>query len=300
MNKWKIWFQAVRSFSFTASIVPVCLGLAIAFHAQAAISWSIFFAFLFSTVFIHTATNLTNDYYDYRKGLDREDTFGSSGVLVDEILKPKDFLGAILFFIMMACLLGLFIIFSRGVELLYLGVLGILGGLFYTAQPIAYKYRALGDFFVFILMGILLVVGSNYAITGIFQKKVILISLPISLLVTAIIHANNTRDIVSDREMNIRTLAMMLGYEKSKVYYTLLVSLPYVGVLLLCMFKILPYWSLLVGLTFPVALKNMKLINKSSKKSVASIAHLDVMSAQLHLIFGGVMILSLVLGGIFL
>jgi 1,4-dihydroxy-2-naphthoate octaprenyltransferase len=107
-------------------------------------------------------------------------------------------------------LLGLPIIFARGEVILVLGIVGILGGFFYTGWPIGYKYVALGNFFVFLLMGPLMVIGTFYALTGQYSADVLYISLPIGFLV-ANPSANNLRDIIHDQKASIKTLAAVAG-----------------------------------------------------------------------------------------
>jgi 1,4-dihydroxy-2-naphthoate octaprenyltransferase len=84
-----VWFQATRPFSFTASITPVLIGAALAMRSPLPVTWILFPVFLICALLIHAATNLISDYEDFRKGVDRAYTYGSSGVLVGGLLEPK-------------------------------------------------------------------------------------------------------------------------------------------------------------------------------------------------------------------
>lgn len=298
-NNVAIWLQAVRVFSFTASVTPVLLGGALAFGFPGNWRWSNFPLFLLSAVLFHAATNLINDYYDFYKGVDQKDTFGSSGVLVGKLLTPPEVRRGALVLFSLGFLLGLPLVFTRGIPILILGLIGILGGYFYTARPVGYKYLALGDLLVFILMGVLLVVGAFFAVTGKVTLNAVLTSLPIAALVTAILHANNLRDIVYDTKAGIKTLASCLGHKWSKVEYLCLIIFAYGTVFVMILTGRLPPLGLLVFLSLPMAWKNIQQIFLSQPDHPQGIAMLDMATAKLHLLFGLLLVLALLLGKIF-
>ena len=220
----KIWFRATRPFSFTASVIPCIVGAMTALLVEGGNSlWYLFPFILVSSVLLHAATNLVSDYYDFVKGVDTKDSFGGSGVLLEELLKPRQVFNAGILFFVMAFVIGLPIILARGEVILVLGIVGILGGFFYTGWPIGYKYVALGNFFVFLLMGPLMVVGTFYALTGTYIADVLYISLPIGFLVAGILQANNLRDIIHDQKANIKTFASVAGSGYAKAEYLFLI-----------------------------------------------------------------------------
>lgn len=289
-----VWFQAVRAFSFTASAVPVLLGAALAAFYPGKVMWILLPVVFAAGLLFHAATNLVSDYFDYKKDVDKDYTFGSSGVITAGLLPPKKILygGLILFCI--ACLLGLILIAVRGLPILYIGLAGLVGGYFYTGQPLGYKYIGLGDLLVFILMGPLMVIGSYFSLTGSYGTRVLLISLPVGFLVSAILQANNTRDIKHDTEAGIKTLENMVGEKGAKAAYYFSVSAAYLSVVIMVITNILPAWSLAVIITLPLALKIMKKLAKSEPDRPEEIAAVDVETAQLHFGFGVILILSLV------
>jgi 1,4-dihydroxy-2-naphthoate octaprenyltransferase len=292
----KPWVQAVRVFSFTASIVPCLVGtmFALLLSPKTAMWYLVPFIFL-SCIFMQAATNLISDYFDYKKGVDDNDTYGGSRVLVNKILQPEQVkTGAIVFFVL-AFIAGLPIILARGEMVLYLGLTGILGGYLYTGWPIGYKYFALGDFFVFALMGPLMVIGTFYALTGAYNPTVSWASLPIGFLVVGILQANNMRDITHDKRAKIKTLANVLGAGFAKGEYLFLVIGAYIIVVGLVIFKVLSPWSLIVLLSLPPAIKNINQIKGLTAEDSAKIATLDVQTAQLHLLFGVLLSVSLLL-----
>ena len=295
-SKGKIWFRATRPFSFTASVTPCILGAMLALLATSSESlWYLMPFILISSVLLHAATNLVSDYYDFIKGVDTKDSFGGSGVLTEGLLEPKQVFKAGILFFALAFLFGLPIILARGELILVLGIVGILGGFFYSGWPIGYKYVALGNFFVFLLMGPLMVVGTFYSLTGYYSADVVYISLPIGFLVAGILQANNLRDIIHDRKANIKTFASVAGGGYAKAEYLFLIIGAYIVVIALVLMKILSPWSLLVLLSLPPAIKNMNQIKGVQVDDTAKIAMLDVQTAQLHMLFGLLLSASILL-----
>jgi len=285
-SKFSLIMQAVRPFSFSASVVPVLVGAVFALVNYEVVLWELLPVILIASVLLHAGTNFVSEYYDLKNGIDREDTFGSSKVLVDKLLKPKEVLkyGYISFFL--GFILGMILVYYHGLPILALGLLGIAGGVFYTGKPIGYKYLALGDVLVFLLMGPLMVIGTYFSLTGHFEWSVALLSLPIGFLVTAILNANNIRDIMHDGEAQIKTIATLIGIESSKKEYYFLIIGAYLSVIIMAATGVVSYWALLILISFPVALKNMKEISTAKVSSPENVAMLDIKTAQLHTQFG--------------
>ena len=153
LSKGAVYFQAVRAFSFPASLIPCLLGAMLALHYGAEVQWWLMPFIAISLLFLHAGSNVISDVDDYRHGVDAKDTLGGSRVLPDGLLSSKEMFrfGMILFGL--AVLVGLPIILDRGMMVLWLGIIGIVGGFFYTGRPIGYKYIALGDIFIFLLYG---------------------------------------------------------------------------------------------------------------------------------------------------
>lgn len=291
-----LWGRAIRAFSFTASLIPPTVGAMLAFMHEAPVKWALFPLVLLASVSYHAGTNLVNDYYDFRNDVDRRGTLGSSGLLVQGLIPAKSILRGSIVFFALGTLIGFYFISVRGTPILILGLVGLLGGYFYTGGPIRYKYKAVGEPLVFMLMGPLMVVGSYLVLTGGFRWDVVLVSLPVACLVAAILQSNDLRDIAYDSKVGVKTAAIMFGGRVAGlVYYGLVIS-AYVIVAILAAVKIVPLWSLAVLITLPVAVKNMKTVSRIVAGAAREYATIDVMTAQLHMAFGVVLILSLVAG----
>lgn len=294
-SKGAIYFQAVRAFSFPASMVPCLLGAMLAMLSGASVTWWLMPFIALSLILLHAASNVTTDYDDYNHGVDREETLGGSRVLVQKLLQPKQMLTFGLILFAFAVVVGIPIIMERGITILILGLAGILGGYFYTAKPFSFKYHALGDILIFLMYGPAIVAGTYYALTGTFSWMTVYVAIPPGLLITGILHANNLRDIIHDRKANIKTLATVFGEGFAKGEYIFLIAGAYLTVVLLVVFNILPIWSLLVFLSAPIAMKNLNQIKGVKIEDTGKIAMLDAMTAQLTLMFGVLLSISIII-----
>lgn len=299
--------RAIRPFSFSASMIPIIAGAMYAWYLQSnptiihpiQINWLFFPIVILASLLIHSGTNLVSEYYDYEVGVDRLNSFGSSRVLVESLIAPKKILYSGYVCFALTFILGMILVSQRGLPMLAIGIIGIIGGMFYSNKPFGYKYLALGDILVFILMGPLMVYGSFYALTGLFNINVLWISVPIGFLVTAILHANNTRDIADDTSAGIKTFAILIGLKASKIEYYFLEIGAYLSVVVMILTGVLEYWSLIVLLSLPPAIANMKEISTAEIGNPQKIAMMDIKTAQHHMLFGLLLSISLVISKFF-
>ncbi len=299
MSSIALWWRAVRPFSFTVSIIPPILGavLAVFENPGLKINWFRFILTMIGCITAHAGANLLSDYYDYEARVDREGTFGSSGLLVGKIMQPRQIFWGGLVGILIALGIGLYLVFvtPNGLFLLGLIFLGGILGVFYTAHPIAFKYRALGDIAVFISFGSAMVLGAYYVQAHDFSWAPVLYALPIALLVDAILHSNNLRDIANDKAVHIKTIPILVGEKVSKWIYYGLIFGAYVLILVLIVWAGLPSLSLLTLLSLPLAIKLVKMVRDKEKMPEKEFAMIDAATAQFHLAFGMLMILSLII-----
>ena len=307
----KLWSVAVRAFSFPASIVPVILGSAYAFYdfrrveTSGSFSWYLFALALIAGMLYHIGCNLINDYYDYRHGLDREGAFGGSGVLVSNAMSPKEVLGGAVTTLALGSLVGLLLVWQlhlRGIAfgwpLVAIGVIGLIGSVWYTSGKASAKYNALGSPLVFLLMGPGMVLGAYIVQTGEFSLNALLASLPVGFLVAAILQANDTRDIVDDRSAGIHTVATLLGPSGARRYYSTLVFAPYISLVLLYVAGVLPVWCLGALITLPLALQLHGLFQKVRDEKSELLHPTIENTAKLHMGFGLLMTIGLIVGGL--
>jgi 1,4-dihydroxy-2-naphthoate octaprenyltransferase len=164
-----------------------------------------------------------------------------------------------------------------------IGLTGVFVGIFYQIKPVGLKYRALGDLSVFIAFGPLLSLGAYFVQTGTVSFLPAAAAIPVGLIVIAIVHANNFRDLMEDEVSGYKTLAALLGAKGSSIYYTLLLICAYLLPIPLAAAGVLPPLSLLCWLSLPLAVKNMAL---SFRPDYLTFGLLDLLTARLHLLYG--------------
>lgn len=287
----KNWILAIRPWSFPASTMPALLVISYVFLNQKSfdgINWWYGIIALLGAVIFHASGNLVSDYFDYKHQVDRKESFGSSRMLVDGVFTPKAILSLGIVFLAIGILIGFFLLFNTGIDLLWIGAIGVLGTFFYYKL----KFMALGDLLILIIYGPLIGFGTAFVMTNQLVWKVILITIPVALLVVNILHANNTRDIRDDGKAKIKTQAMILGIKGSKVQYILDAMLAYIIVSLMVVFGMLHPLSLAVFVTLPIALKNIKTMQLAEIEKPELIKDLDGDSAKLVMAFSVLFSLS--------
>ncbi len=258
-------------------------------------SWAYYLLTLVAGVFMHAATNLINDYYDVKSGVDFKGV--STGIyrphpLLEDKLTSQQVMTEAIVLYAVATGIGLYLAASRGWPLLTIGMIGVFASITYTAPPFKYKYIALGELSVFLMWGPLMVSGSYFIQSQAFSSSAVFISIPFGILVALVLLANNIRDISHDRSKGIRTLPIIIGERNGLRLYGTLVILAYAGIIGMSIAGPLYLWTLIVVLSLPLALK---LIRQMMQKIPADA---DAQTAKLDTAFGILLVVSLVLEGI--
>jgi 1,4-dihydroxy-2-naphthoate polyprenyltransferase len=219
MNSLKKWVVAARPWSLPASSMPVVFGTSLAVVIGGArLDVFRFLLALAAMVILHSAANMLSDVFDFRKGLDTEVT-PVSGAVVRGWLSPRTVAAGAAVLFAAGIAIGLGLVGLTGAVLLYIGAAGIVIGAGYTFL----KSRALGDLAVFLNFGILGSLGAWVVQTRTFSWLPMIWAVPLAMLVSGILHANNWRDSATDGERKVLTLARLLGDRGSLVYYGVLV-----------------------------------------------------------------------------
>ncbi|MCW8804423.1 MAG: 1,4-dihydroxy-2-naphthoate polyprenyltransferase [Ignavibacteriaceae bacterium] len=252
-SKLSSWFLASRPKTLLAAVVPVMVGSALA------ISMKKFFlpyslVALLCSILIQIGTNFTNDLYDYLKGSDTIKRKGPRRVLASGLITVKEMEFAIILVFGLTFLFGLYLVFSVGILILWVGIFSILAGIIYTAGPYPLAYNGLGDVFVFIFFGIIGTMGTFYLHTQEISYLSILVSIPVGALITNILVVNNFRDIEEDREANKNTLAVILGRNFSKWQFIILIVISYLISFIIYFQFNFHFWIFLPLATIPVSI----------------------------------------------
>ena len=301
----KLWLMAVRAYSFPASVIPILFGsvLAVALNPDLSFNWGLFAITLTGAILVHIGSNVINDIYDYRTGMDKEDKengvpAGGSMVLSFGWATEKQMKMIAIVSLTIASLIGVFLFTHAGEWILYLSLFGLLSAIFYPATPVSLKYKALGDLQVILSFGVGMTLGAYIVQTGSFSWIPVILSIPFGLLIDAILHANNIRDINFDGKFGVKTLPILIGENASKKIYYLLISGAYLSVIVFVVLSYLPWTSLLVLLTLPIGIKLMKMIRGIPQEPHERFnvgTQTIVMTAQFNMQFGLMVIIGVLI-----
>lgn len=288
----KTWFWAVRPRSFTTSTIPIVAATALA-AVDGEVRWGFFILMLIASVLTHAACNLTNDYFDDVRGVDSEETLGQGGALQQGALSHGDLRLGIAFCFTGALITALPIIASVGEVVFWIGVASAAAAFLYTGGPFPLAYYALGELTVFLAMGIGMVTGAYYVHTGTATVEALLLSTAMGLLSAGFLHANNVRDIDSDRRQRKRTLANLLGRHAATIEYAFLVFVPFLCAVAMVVIDPAAWPLLLVFVAFPIALRLTREI--AVETAPGRLNGLVRRSAGLHLVYGALASVGLAL-----
>ncbi len=213
--------RAVRPFSFSVALITCLVGIVSA-AGLPVFSYGVALLILLGALVLQAGVNLINDYADL-------------SLLKDQNARQqviRNFrLGLICF--LLATAIGIMLVSYAGLELLALLLVGLVGGLGYTVEPLNFKRRGLAVVLVFWLMGVLMVCGSYFILAGELSWSVFYRSIPVSLISSLLLLANEIRDVRSDAATGIRTLTVRIGLNAAKgVYVTLLLLVAGISLLL--------------------------------------------------------------------
>jgi len=245
---------------------------------------------------MHAASNLMNDYEDVRSGVDDPDVPTARyrpHPLMENRLSPLQVRNTAYLLFFLAALIGIFLAIARGQLVFWLGVVGTIAGVAYTAPPLNYKYKALGEFSVFLMWGPLMVTGAYYVQGQSVSMDALFVSVPFGGLVALVLLANNIRDMTYDHSKGIQTLPTVLGRKKAILLYLSLIVAAYVSVAAMSLFGPLKAWSLIVLLSVPLAVKLMR----QTARDITLDA--DAQTAKLDTVFGLLLVISLIAGGLY-
>ncbi|GAB2543880.1 1,4-dihydroxy-2-naphthoate polyprenyltransferase [Gracilibacillus alcaliphilus] len=209
-----VWWRLLRPHTLTASFIPVFVGTMLAIldnHFQPLL----FVAMLLASMLIQAATNMFNEYYDYKRGLDNEQSVGIGGTIVRDGVQPVVVKRLAFIFFGIAILIGVYICMESSWWIAVIGLVCMLIGYLYTGGPLPIAYTPFGELFSGLLMGTVIIAISYYIQSATVTWQIIFISIPIAVLIGCILLANNIRDLDGDKENGRKTIAILLGRNKA-------------------------------------------------------------------------------------
>ncbi|AZU63694.1 1,4-dihydroxy-2-naphthoate polyprenyltransferase [Neobacillus mesonae] len=292
----QVWWQLTRPHTLTAAFVPVVLGTALALK-EGNIHFGLFFAMLIACLLIQAATNMFNEYYDFKRGLDTEHSVGIGGTIVRDGIKPKTVMQLALGCYAIALLLGVYICMNSSWYLALVGLICMAVGYLYTGGPLPISYTPFGELFSGLFMGMFIILIAFFIQTGTVTTGSILFSIPIFILVSAINLSNNIRDLDGDKENGRKTVAVLLGKQKAVTLLAVMFAFSYLWVLGLIISGTAPIWTALVILSTVKPFKAIQVFKKGSMP--IQMAPAMKATAQTNTIFGLLFAIGIFVGHFF-
>ncbi len=280
---WKkvgLWIKASRALYTITVLLPCCLGAVAAWQAGAPFQGGLLALVLVGMLFANIGTNFTNDYFDYRSGVDRRDRgrvykqgaevlyenplaeSGSVDGFAAYFFSPRAILASALASFAVTAAVGLYLAVRVDWRILPLGVVGLTAGYFYTAPPVKFGYRGFGDLICFLGSGPFPVLGTYFLFTGRLSWSAALAGIVAGLWVDAILYIGNVPDAEADRAVGKTTLSTLLGRKAVRVLGPLYYGVSYLLVVAAVLTRLFPLWALLALLPVPLAARALLLTRR--------------------------------------
>jgi 1,4-dihydroxy-2-naphthoate octaprenyltransferase len=284
-----VWIEAARPRTLSAAVSPVLVGTA---ASGTFVAWRFVLALVVSLA-IQIGVNYANDLFDGLRGVDSADRVGPRRATASGLVTPGAMKKAVALSLLVAALAGIALSFAVGPEILAIGLLCLIAALGYSGGPKPYASAGLGEVFVFVFFGLVATIGSAYVQVDHLVGASVVSAVPVGLLATAILVANNLRDIRTDEAAGKRTMAVRVGQRGTVSIYRALVigsflSLPAIGVTVDSLAPLIAFAAL------PLAFPPLLLVAKSCDDPRGLIRVL-VGTAQTQIVFG-----ALLAGGLWL
>lgn len=285
MAERKYWVEAARPRTLVAGIVPVLAGTA----AAGRLSHPRFLGALVVAVFMQIGVNFANDYFDAVKGVDTSERLGPRRLTASGLITPGAMRNAMVVAFVVAVVAGLVLSAAAGWELTVVGAVSVVAALGYSGGPYPYGSRGLGEVFVFVFFGVVATAGSAYVQVEEISALALCASVPVGFLASAILVANNLRDIPTDSLTGKRTLAVILGDARTRVAFKALIIGSYLSLGLIALCGGGPE-VLLPLLSFPLAISVLRKVSTDSGRELIGVL---VGTAKLQLAFGVLLAIGL-------
>lgn len=245
-NWLRVLWKLFRPHSLTASFIPVLIGSALAWRTTGQLRILLLVAMLVASTLIQAATNMFNEYFDHVSGLDTAGLVGIAGVITHNGVRPRTILQTASVALILATLLGVYICASSSWWLAPIGAVSMLVGYLYTGGPYPIAATPFGEVFAGVFLGCGVILLSCFIQQKFVTVDDVLVSIPSTILIGAILTSNNIRDLEADRNHGRRTLVILLGHKKSVLFLACLPIAANLCIVALVAAGILPLRALVV------------------------------------------------------
>jgi len=300
LGEWlSIWWEGIRPAYLALSLLPVVLGSVAAWTQSISLKTPRgnfhpvrFVLVLIAVLLLQISAHLINDYYDYLRGIDTNNSLGPGGLIQQGLIKPVRVLVVGLIALGLGALLGVLVAVSGGWFVIVFGLMGVLAAYFYSGISKGLSSLALGEFVSFFIFGPLITIGAYMVQTGHLDRIVYIYSISLGLLATAVIHLNNMRDIESDAPAGKLTLASLIGIRLSRTLYVILVVGAYAPIVALGLPRHAPHALLIVLWTLPILVIAITTVLRTTSPASLHTAMLETL--KLETLFTILLIVALV------
>lgn len=269
-----VWWRALRFHYSSASFMPGILGGMIAWTHDGQFHPGYFLLVMMGLVLNHFALNMTDDYYDFRHLVDvfseegRNPYAGGSGTLSVGLIKPDTMRRVFLSFYAIAIGIGVYLGWMRGSFVLLLLAFGFFCAFFYTAPPIKFGYRGLGEVAQLLCFGPGIGLGSYYVQTQRISWEAFWGTLPFGIMLFSMITINEIPDFFEDKKGGKRNLVVRFGREGGVWLFIGSVCSAYGAILMGIILGRIPVLGLISLLTLPVAYKTVAILRTHYQEPV--------------------------------
>ena len=261
-----IWLRAIRVRFLFASIIAVINGLTLSFWKYGAFDITYAILTCGGVICLHASVDLLNDYWDYRRGIDkatkRTKFSGGTGILPENLLKPKTVYVAGILFLLLGSLIGMYFVAIRGITIAIILAFAILSIYFYSTKIVNV---GLGELFVAIKSA-MIVIGTFYVQTGLIDMAALYIGIIVGTLSASVLFVNSFPDYDADRDSGRRTLVIILGKKRGAKLLPLLVSVSYGLIVVGILLGYTKLYSLISFVSIPVAVRAIKQLEENNQK----------------------------------
>lgn len=227
----KNWIQAFRLHTLPLSLSSIVLGSFLAYYSGD-FSWIVFALAMFTTLLLQILSNLANDYGDSENGVDDDSRIGPKRSVQSGAITAKQMKRMVIAVSALSLISGSTLVYfgTKEVNFLYtlsfllLGLIAVASAIKYTVGKNPYGYRGWGDLFVFIFFGWVAVGGTFYLHTNTLPGDIFLPATSVGLLSVGVLNLNNLRDQISDKNSGKRTMVVLMGPKRAKIYHIALLS----------------------------------------------------------------------------
>ncbi|MGZ3515440.1 MAG: UbiA family prenyltransferase [Thermodesulfobacteriota bacterium] len=261
-----IWWKAFRFHYTSASFMPGILGAMIAWTTDGQFHAGLFLLVMLGLVLNHMALNMTDDYYDFRHLVDvfaaeeGNPYAGGSRTLSDGLIQPASMRRVFTAFYVIAIGIGLYLGWAKGFFVLFLLVLGFFCAFFYTAPPIRFGYRGLGEIAQLLCFGPAIGLGAYYVQAQRISWEAFWGTLPFGIMLFSMITINEIPDYFEDRKGGKLNLVARFGRETGVWLFIVSLLSAYGAILTGVLLKRIPPLGLISLLTLPIAYKTISVL----------------------------------------